>query len=143
MQSEVGYLFSELWRGKEEGEESKEGDKEKRRDRMRGKEVGRGRSCFSERETGKEESQAASRKKDLPTSAERVGKEGVGMACLLKRQDKSVQEKYFNDYMSKMRWIDFSLQGCGTVIGYLKPLICVHPLTLLECIHLKHLFLKK
>ena len=33
MQSEVGYLFSGLWRGKEEGEKSREAERETERDK--------------------------------------------------------------------------------------------------------------
>ena len=43
--------------------------------------------CF-ERETEKEETQAASKKEDLLASMDR---EGSGLGCLLKRQDRSLQ----------------------------------------------------
>ena len=70
MQSEVGYLFSGLWRGKGEGEKNREAERERQRERQRG---GRDRSCLFEREIEKKETQAASRKEDLPASADRGG----------------------------------------------------------------------
>ena len=71
--------------GERERGKSRKGEGERNGGR---EEVGRDRSCLFEREMEKEETQAASRKEDLPASADR----GVGVACLLKRQDRPVQE---------------------------------------------------
>lgn len=60
----------------------------RREERQRGDSIGGG----QKRETEKEETQAASRRDDLPTSA--IG-EGVGVACLLKRQNKSLHSHLF------------------------------------------------
>ena len=76
MLSEVGYLFSGLWKGRGEGRRAeRRGEKERGERETKGGrgEVGRDRSCLFEREMEKEETQAASRKEDLPASVDGDG----------------------------------------------------------------------
>ena len=120
MQSEVVYLFSGLWKGREKGrraereergrEERGERQREERREREereREKQKGRrgelwkDRSCLFEREMEKEETQAASRKEDLPASADGGGS---GHGFSLKEIEQPLQYLVL-EHASLVMWI--------------------------------------
>ena len=85
MQSEVGYLFSGLWRGKEEGEKSREAERDTERERDREE---RDLSCLFEREKEREETPATSRKEDLPASVD-----GGGSGLSVKETEQIITHK--------------------------------------------------
>ena len=87
MQSEVGYLFSVLWKGKREG--GRRGTRKKQRERTRekwGEERRHGSSYLIERETKRKRAQVRGRRK-IRLLQWQIG-EGVGRTCHLKGQDR-------------------------------------------------------